>query len=145
MFEDIDQDQDGFIDYHEFQAAACDKERLFSTDNIDLAFKLLASEQKTSITKASLAKVFGLDSFKLAKGWDSFIGDETVSRLAEISRNDFEKLLKPLKSSGTSQECMPITVNLLADLNKKEQSSSQDANIVSELEDLQNRLNEIQQ
>ncbi len=55
---DLDQDGNGVIDYSEFLAAAVNKAKIISNENIRNAFSMLDHDKNGVITKNELKEVF---------------------------------------------------------------------------------------
>merc|ERR1719464_705835 len=71
MFDKIDTDKSGAIDYGEFVTAAVNKEKLVNEKNIDMVFKLYDKDGDGEITADEFKNVFrGAQSFNDGEGED---------------------------------------------------------------------------
>jgi Ca2+-binding EF-hand superfamily protein len=62
IMRDLDKDGNGFIDYSEFLAAAVNKAKIISSENLRNAFLMLDNDKNGFITKNELKEVF--DSYQ---------------------------------------------------------------------------------
>jgi calcium-dependent protein kinase len=68
--QEIDKDGDGLIDYSEFLAAAVDKTKIISDENLRYAFSMLDYDKNGIITKNELKECFDTQSSKDDELWD---------------------------------------------------------------------------
>ena len=94
IFNNLDADENGNIDYNEFVAGALDAKLIFTDENISKCFDFFDSDQSGHISIEEF-----LDIFKLS---DEEKFEEELSHLPEfqdgkeMNRNEFQKLIKKL-------------------------------------------------
>ena len=58
IFDKLDTDKEGGIDFDEFLIGACDKSKLLTHENLEMVFKILDSNKTGKISEEDVSKVF---------------------------------------------------------------------------------------
>jgi calcium-dependent protein kinase len=75
LFEKLDANQSGKVDFSEFVAAAINKERRLSRQKIETSFKLFDLDGNGLITKDEIEKLFGLGGEINEELWAGILRD----------------------------------------------------------------------
>lgn len=92
MIDQVDINKSGQIDFTEFIMASMAREKLFSKEKLDQAFKIFDLDGDGFITKAELANVMGgieLDD----NAWMKLVKEVDSNSDGKISRDEFLNLL----------------------------------------------------
>lgn len=65
MFDAVDTDQSGYIDYTEFVVASANEKALLSTERLNTAFKMFDKDQSGSISPSEIKSVLSSAENKL--------------------------------------------------------------------------------
>ena len=93
LFERIDFDQNGFIDYEEFQVAALGQEDLFTTERLKQAFKMFDKDGNGSISIDEVIEVLSFNDH-----FDEALAKEIVAQVdldgnGEIDFKEFTQMM----------------------------------------------------
>ena len=97
IFEIIDSDRNGYIEYQEFLRILCDKDKLFSEENLKCAFNLLDEEKKGIIVWDNINKfIFNGQNLK-SDLIDEYLNQIGLTRDSEINFDKFCEIMKLAK------------------------------------------------
>lgn len=88
----VDLDNNGYMDYSEFVVACMDKSMLLSRERMQIAFNLFDSDNSGKISKAELAKIFGLSSIDDSI-WNEILSTTDENNDGEVDFEEFEKMM----------------------------------------------------
>lgn len=84
ILKDLDKDGNGVIDYSEFLAAAVNKAKIISTENLRDAFAMLDNDKNGFITKFELKEMFDSQQSKDEALWDQVMAEVDNNRDGSI-------------------------------------------------------------
>lgn len=93
IFEKLDFNQNGSIDYTEFMIANIDKDRLLQEDLLNDAFKLFDIDGSGSISVEELKKVLGANSAIEEEEWEEILAEVDDDGNGEIEFNEFKAMM----------------------------------------------------
>jgi Ca2+-binding EF-hand superfamily protein len=96
IMREIDKDGDGLVDYSEFLAAAVNKAKIISDENLRYAFSMLDHDKNGYITKNELKEVFDSKSSKDDELWDEVIREVDNNRDGTIDFEEFSDVMNRL-------------------------------------------------
>ena len=96
IFEKLDFNQNGSIDYTEFMIANIDKDRLLQEDLLNDAFKLFDIDGSGSISVEELKKVLGANSAIEEEEWEEILAEVDDDGNGEIEFNEFKAVMYKL-------------------------------------------------
>jgi calcium-dependent protein kinase len=96
LFDEIDMDMNGTIDYNEFLSAASNKESLLSDANLNLCFRKIDRNKDGYITKKSVRRAFGIKHEDIDEFWESFMKDVHTANPEKISQLEFRDAMRKL-------------------------------------------------
>lgn len=98
IFERIDSDQSGFIDYNEFLTACMDKKDKFSTIKLQQAFALFDRDGDGFITSEEICKTLGGGQSEEVdkQSWEDIIKQVDENGDGKVSFTEFETIMKKL-------------------------------------------------
>ena len=100
MFDSVDTDKSGYIDYSEFVIATMNEKQLLTNEKLTAAFKMFDKDDSGSISKDEIKAA-------LSQGGEGQITDEQLSKIVgevddnddgEISLEEFIVMMKKLSS-----------------------------------------------
>ena len=94
MFEAVDTDNSGYIDYTEFIVAAINEKQLTSHDKLKAAFRMFDKDNSGMITPSEIRDVFAAESSLPAEIIDTIIKAVDANGDGEISLEEFIELMK---------------------------------------------------
>ncbi|EAS04135.3 calcium-dependent kinase (macronuclear) [Tetrahymena thermophila SB210] len=92
VFNDLDLDGSGKVEFSEFLVACLQKEKVLTKDRIEKAFKLIDTDGNGQITKKELEEMMGGLPLN-EKVWESLLKDCDVNQDGQISLTEFLDLL----------------------------------------------------
>ncbi|KAL4446120.1 hypothetical protein ABPG74_021659 [Tetrahymena malaccensis] len=92
VFNDLDLDGSGKVEFSEFLVACLQKEKVLTKDRIEKAFKLIDTDGNGQITKKELEEMMGGLPLN-EKVWESLLQDCDVNKDGQISLTEFLDLL----------------------------------------------------
>uniref|UniRef100_A0A3B0N531 non-specific serine/threonine protein kinase n=1 Tax=Theileria annulata TaxID=5874 RepID=A0A3B0N531_THEAN len=92
ILQDIDFDNNGYIDYSEFLTVAMDRRTLFSKERLENAFKLFDFDNSGTICCNELAKMFGVDDVG-KESWQQLIREFDTNNDGVIDFKEFKAML----------------------------------------------------
>jgi calcium-dependent protein kinase len=98
VFETIDRDKSGFIEYAEFVKASMKKKSLISISNIENAFKLLDTDNNSKLSKSELQFLLGENADKEIM---TLINEADTNGDGEIDFKEFYSILKKKYQSNS--------------------------------------------
>ena len=94
LFEIIDVDGNGFIEYEEFLRAGLDKKKILTENNLKMAFKLYDTENKGKINADDLKKILGKGADNVDDNkWQGLIDEADFDKDGEINYQDFKRIM----------------------------------------------------
>ena len=95
LFEIIDVDMNGFIEYEEFLRAGLDKGKILTKKNLDTAFELYDIRNKKKINAKDLGKVLGGEGDNVDENvWQELIDEADIDKDGEINYEDFKGIME---------------------------------------------------
>ncbi len=98
MFEAVDTDNSGYIDYSEFIVAAINEKKLTSHDKLKAAFRMFDRDNSGLITPSEIKDVLACDHSLPAEVIDGIIKQVDANGDGEISLDEFISLMKDATS-----------------------------------------------
>ena len=95
IFRKADTDNSGFIDYDEFIAATMNKNRLFSVQNLNDAFKLFDKDGSGTITVDEIKSVIG-ESLADDDVWTELLKQADSDGNGEIDIDEFINMMREI-------------------------------------------------
>ena len=99
MFEEIDIDKNGTIDYTEFVMATMSDKQMMTTEKLQQAFRLFDRDGNGSIEASEIRQVLG-DSKMSPEQIDDIIQEVDKNGDGEIQFDEFVHMMKTLGTSG---------------------------------------------
>ena len=96
ILRDIDKDGNGVVDFSEFLAAAVNKAKIISNENLRYAFSMLDYDKNGFITKTELKEVFDSTSTKDEELWDQVMKEVDNNRDGSIDFEEFSDVMNRL-------------------------------------------------
>lgn len=93
MFDFVDTDQSGYIEYSEFVMATINEKKLLSTERLQAAFKMFDKDNSGNITPAEIKSVLSADSNIPANVMKAIIDQVDENGDGEISFQEFVHLM----------------------------------------------------
>lgn len=94
LFENVDTDHNGYIDYTEFLKASVDTSKMLSKQNLELAFRLFDRDGSSSISASEIKEVLlNRESSTDESVWAEIVGEVDRNGDGEIDIKEFEALL----------------------------------------------------
>ena len=94
MFDAVDTDQSGYIDYTEFVVAAINEKKLTSMDKLKAAFRMFDRDNSGMITPNEIRDVLACDSNLPQSVIDAIIKQVDANGDGEISMEEFIELMQ---------------------------------------------------
>ena len=95
LFEIIDVDGNGFIEYEEFLRAGLDKAKILTKDNLETAFKLYDINNRGKINAKELGNVLGSGEDNVEENvWQEMIDEADIDKDGEINFDDFKGIME---------------------------------------------------
>jgi calcium-dependent protein kinase len=95
LFEIIDVDRNGFIEYEEFLRAGLDKSKILTEDNLDTAFKLYDINKRGKINAKELGNILGSGDDNIEENvWQEMIDEADLDKDGEINFQDFKGIME---------------------------------------------------
>jgi len=94
MFESIDTDQSGYIEYSEFVMASINEKKLISTERLEAAFKMFDKDNSGNITPAEIRAVLSADSSIPSNVMRAIMDQVDENGDGEISLGEFVNLMR---------------------------------------------------
>ncbi|UKJ88413.2 calmodulin-like domain protein kinase [Theileria orientalis] len=92
ILQDIDFDNNGYIDYSEFLTVAMDRRTLFSKERLEKAFKLFDYDNSGTISCDEIAKLFGVDDVG-KDSWQMLLKEFDTNNDGVIDFKEFKAML----------------------------------------------------
>jgi calcium-dependent protein kinase len=89
----IDVDGNGFIEYEEFLRACMNKNKILTTDNLQIVFNMFDKDRSGKITPEELKHVLGKDADIPQDVWEGIVKDIDINQDGEISFNEFKVMM----------------------------------------------------
>jgi calcium-dependent protein kinase len=96
MFESVDTDNSGFIDYSEFIVAAMNEKNLLTNDKLEAAFKMFDKDGSGLITPDEIKEVLGKGGNLPEEALNEIIKQVDDNGDGEISFEEFAQMMKNL-------------------------------------------------
>jgi calcium-dependent protein kinase len=96
MFDLVDSDHSGFIDYSEFVVAAISDKALTSPEKLQLAFKMFDRDGSGVISAIEIIDVLGMDAMKEKELVEKVLAEVDSNGDGEISFDEFCTMMKNL-------------------------------------------------
>ena len=93
MFDSVDTDQSGYIEYSEFVMATINEKKLSTAERLQTAFKLFDKDNSGTITPAEIKSVLSADSNIPANVMKAIIDQVDENGDGEISLEEFVNLM----------------------------------------------------
>lgn len=100
IFEKVDVDGSGSIDYHEFLVATANEEVVFSTKNLKEAFNYMDKDGSGEITLKEIKDVLGQSQNISDDVWEQIIAEADKNGDGVISFEEFMQMMKSFKDSN---------------------------------------------
>ena len=95
LFEIIDVDRNGFIEYEEFLRAGLDKSKILTENNLDTAFKLYDINKRGKINAKELGNILGSGDDNIEENvWQEMIDEADLDKDGEINFQDFKGIME---------------------------------------------------
>ena len=95
LFEIIDVDKNGFIEYEEFLRAGLEKSKILTDNNLKTAFKLYDINDKGKISATELKMVLGDGGNNVEENvWKEMIDEADIDKDGEINFEDFKGIME---------------------------------------------------
>jgi calcium-dependent protein kinase len=95
LFEIIDVDGNGFIEYEEFLRAGLEKAKILTENNLETAFKLYDINNRGKINARELGNVLGGGQDNIEeKVWQEMIDEADIDKDGEINFDDFKGIME---------------------------------------------------
>jgi calcium-dependent protein kinase len=95
LFEIIDVDGNGFIEYEEFLRAGLNKAKILTEDNLETAFKLYDINNRHKINAKELGNVLGGGEDNVEENvWQEMIDEADIDKDGEINFDDFKGIME---------------------------------------------------
>jgi calcium-dependent protein kinase len=94
MFDAVDTDQSGYIDYSEFIVAAINEKKLTSHDKLKAAFRMFDKDNSGMITPSEIRDVLSAESSLPTDVIETIIKQVDANGDGEISLEEFIELMK---------------------------------------------------
>ena len=108
----IDVDGSGFIEYEEFLRASLNKDKLLTTENLQVVFNMFDKDKSGKITPDELKNVLGKDAKVSAEVWNQIVKDIDGNGDGEISFNEFKIMMnKVVEHFNQESEMQNQTTN----------------------------------
>ena len=96
IFEKVDINKDGAIEYTEFLAASIDKESLLSEEKLSAAFKNFDKDGSGTISALEIKNVLGVGKNITEHIWDEIIGEVDNDGNWSIDYEEFKSMMMQL-------------------------------------------------
>jgi calcium-dependent protein kinase len=96
IMEEVDTDNNGYIDYNEFLKAAVDMKKIASTENLQVAFNFLDRDGSGTITLEELKSALQIEGEDEAM-WEQIIKQVDTNGDGEIDMDEFTAILQKIK------------------------------------------------
>ena len=93
----MDSDHNGHVEYQEFLRTLCNKDKLFSEDNLRCAFNYLDEEKKGTIVWENINKIIFHNKDLKSELIDEYLSQIGISRNDQIDFNKFCDIMKLAK------------------------------------------------
>ena len=95
LFEIIDVDGNGFIEYEEFLRAGLNKAKILTKNNLETAFKLYDINERGKINAKELGNVLGGGEDNIEENvWQEMIDEADIDKDGEINFDDFKGIME---------------------------------------------------
>jgi len=84
LFDQLDVDKSGFIEFDEFIRATINKTKLLSDDNLNITFKLFDKDGGESITPDEIRSILGLSAKFNEEVWKEIINNLVQNKQIEV-------------------------------------------------------------
>jgi Ca2+-binding EF-hand superfamily protein len=96
MFDSVDTDRSGFIDYSEFVIASMNEKNLLTNDKLQAAFKMFDKDNSGSISSQEIKDVLGFGKGMTNEAVELVIKQVDENGDGEISFEEFSVMMKKL-------------------------------------------------
>ncbi|CAD8069415.1 unnamed protein product [Paramecium sonneborni] len=93
IFQILDSNQNGFIEFNEFLLACCNTEKLANQENLQLLFKFIDKNQNQQITIKELKSLF-IDARLTDQEWEIIFNQGDLNQNGKLSFQEFSLLLQ---------------------------------------------------
>jgi len=98
IFDTLDKNKSGFLDYSEFVMAVVNKENMLSKDRLEKTFNIFDKDKSGAISIDELKEIFGgEDDIINDEKWKEFIKEADENGDGEISLEEFKNLMLKLQ------------------------------------------------
>ena len=100
LFEIIDVDKNGFIEYEEFLRASIDINKILTDENVKIVFQLFDANNTGKITPMELKRVMDINTADVSdEVWAQIIDDIDLDKDGVISYYEFKEMLNKVKQN----------------------------------------------
>ncbi|CAD8151314.1 unnamed protein product [Paramecium pentaurelia] len=93
IFQILDSNQNGYIEFHEFLLASCDTDKLVNKENLEILFKFMDKNQSQQITIKELKSLF-IEARLTDQEWEQIFNQGDLNQNGKLSFQEFSQLLK---------------------------------------------------